>query len=201
MRLLSTAAIKEINKVATDSVTMALLEIQLADPIKLAANNEDILWDGDTWQAFPFEIDKVTEPGKSEIPSTVVKVCNLTGEVQEALEAANGAGGTPVIIRVINTAVSGSTPELELKFILDHASYDEEWVSFHLIGGVCLTRRVPRWRYLQGFCRFAENYGGIECGVSAATKTTFPSCDGTWEQCVARSNSTRFGGFRSMPKS
>lgn len=202
MRTLSTAALIEKNKASTSSAWIVLLEIQLdSGTIRLAGNNEDLTWNSQTWQAFPFEIDTVAETGKGEIPAMSVKVSNVTGEIQELLEAVDGGSGTPVIIRVINTAAStGTESEFELALILDRVDYDEQTLNFFLTGNNCLTRRVPRARVLKNFCRFSLNYGGVECGASAATVSTYPTCNGTYDQCVERSNAARFGGFRSMPE-
>lgn len=199
MRTLSTAALIEKNKLATDSAWLILLEVTIgATTLKLVANNEDILWNGDTWQAFPFELDTVGETGKGEIPAVIVKVSNVTGEVQRLIEANNGVNGVPVVIRVINTEVTTTTPELELSFVVESSTHDEQWITFRLTGANCLTRRVPRRRYLKDFCPFV--YGGIECGVSAATMATYPTCNRTFANCTERRNHTRFGGFPWMPK-
>lgn len=199
MRTLSTAALIEKNKLATDSAWLILLEVTIgATTLKLVANNEDILWNGDTWQAFPFELDTVGETGKGEIPAVIVKVSNVTGEVQRLIESNDGVNGVPVVIRVINTEVTTTTPELELSFVVESSTHDEQWITFRLTGANCLTRRVPRRRYLKDFCPFA--YGGIECGVSAATLATYPACNRTFANCTERGNSIRFGGFPWMPK-
>jgi lambda family phage minor tail protein L len=199
MRTLSTAALIEKNKLSTDSAWLILLEVTIgATVLKLVANNEDILWSGDTWQAFPFELDTVGETGKGEIPAITVKVSNVTGEVQRLLEANDGANGVPVVIRVINTDVTTTTPELELSFVVESSTHDEQWITFRLTGANCLTRRVPRRRYLKNFCPFV--YGGIECGVSAATMATYPTCNRTSANCTERGNFTRFGGFPWMPE-
>lgn len=199
MRTLSTAALIEKNKIAGSGAWLVLLEIQLTETIRLVGNNEDILWDSQTWQAFPFELDTIGETGKGEIPAVAVKVSNITGEIQTKLEAADGANGTPVIIRVINTEASTSTEcELELAFVLDSTSYDEKQITFRLTGANCLTRRVPPRRYLKNFCPFI--YGGIQCGVSAGTLAAYPTCGRTIADCLTRSNDARFGGFRWMPK-
>lgn len=199
MRTLSTAALIEKNKLSTDSAWLILLEVTIgATVLKLVANNEDILWSGDTWQAFPFELDTVGETGKGEIPAITVKVSNVTGEVQRLLEANDGANGVPVVIRVINTDVTTTTPELELSFVVESSTHDEQWITFRLTGANCLTRRVPRRRYLKNFCPFV--YGGIECGVSAATMATYPTCNRTSANCTERWNFTRFGGFPWMPE-
>jgi lambda family phage minor tail protein L len=200
MRIVSSAFIAEKNKVATASATIVLLEIQLdALTIRLAANNEDILWNSQTWQAFPFEIDTLDEAGQGEIPSIVVKVSNETTEIQQYLEAEDGAQGAAVIIRVINTEASSSTEaELELNLVLETVDWDEHFISFRLTGPNCLSRRVPDRRYLKDFCPFT--YGGIRCGVTAATMVTYPTCNGTRANCIERGNSTRFGGFPWMPE-
>lgn len=199
MRTLSTAALIEKNKIATDSAWLILLEVTIgATILKLTSNNEDLLWNGDTWQAFPFELDTVGETGKGEIPAITVKVSNVTGEVQRLLEANDGANGVPVVIRVINTDVTTTTPELELSFVVESSTHDEQWITFRLTGANCLTRRVPRRRYLKNFCPFA--YGGIECGVSTATMVTYPTCNRTSANCAERGNYTRFGGFPWMPE-
>lgn len=199
MRTLSTAALIEKNKLATDSAWLILLEVTIgATTLKLVANNEDILWNGDTWQAFPFELDTVGETGKGEIPAITVKVSNVTGEVQRLIESNDGVNGVPVVIRVINTEVTTTTPELELSFVVESSTHDEQWITFRLTGANCLTRRVPRRRYLKDFCPFA--YGGVECGVSAATMATYPTCNRTFANCTERGNSIRFGGFPWMPK-
>jgi lambda family phage minor tail protein L len=199
MRTLSTAALIEINKLATDSASIVLLEIGLTPIIRLAGNNEDITWNSQTWQAFPFELDTVGETGKGEIPAVVVRVSNVTGEIQRLLESVNGASGTAVTLRVINTAASTSTGcELELSFVVESSTYDEQWLTFRLSGGNCLTRRVPRRRYLRNFCPFT--YGGVECGVSSGTVSTYPTCNKTFANCVTRSNSSRFGGYPWLPE-
>lgn len=197
---ISSAAIAEKNKIATDSVWVALIEIQLpGETLRLCANNENLSWNSQTWQKYPVELGVINDSGKGEIPAVTVKVSNVTGEIQQYLEAADGADGSVVIIRVINTQASSNTQaELELSFVLDSSSFDEETIVFKLTGGNCLTRRVPARRYLSNFCPF--NYGGVRCGVSAATQTTYTTCNKTYANCTERSNQTRFGGFKWMPK-
>jgi phage-related protein len=199
MLVISSAAIAEKNKVAQTGVWLILLEIQLpGETIYLAANNENISWNGQTWIAFDFEVDVIGEAGKGEIPSVAVKVCNITGEIMQRVEANNGVNKTPVILRVINTEVTGTTPELALSYKVKDSSDDEKWLTFRLSGGNCLTRRTPERRYLPDFCQV--NYGSIRCGVTAATMASFPTCDGTRANCEERGNIKRFGGFPWIPK-
>lgn len=200
MRLVSSSFIAEKNKIAADSATLVLLEIKLAAmTLRLAANNDSITWNSHTWQAFPFEIDTLDEAGKGEIPTIAIRLSNETTEVQQYLEAENGAAGAEITIRVINTAASSSTEaELELSLVLDSADWDEHFITFRLTGPNCLARRVPERRYMKDFCPF--KYGDIRCGVSASTMSTYPTCNGTYAHCQQRGNHPRFGGFPWMPK-
>lgn len=45
-------------------------------------------------------------------------------------------------------------------------------------------------------CRYAKLFKGEQCGYVGGETT----CDGSWTQCGARSNTARFGGFRFSPK-
>ena len=199
MRTLSTAALAEKNKLASSGAWIVLLEIGLTTIVRLASSNEDIAWDGETWQAFPFELSTVSETGKGEIPAVIVKVSNVTGEIQQLLEASDGAHGTSGVIRVINTEASTATEcEFEQAYILESSQYDDMHVSFNLTGSNCLTRRVPRRRYLKNFCPFV--YGGTECGVSAATVSSYPACNKTFDECTTRGNFARFGGYPWIPE-
>lgn len=200
MQIISSNAIAEKNKLNANSVWVVLLEIQISQSltIRLAANNENITWNGQTWYAFPFTLDTVGETGKGEIPTVQVSVSNVTGEILTYLEQADGANNSPVIIRVINTeASSNNQAELELSYVLHSTSFDQSNIKFDLTGAACLTRRVPTGRYLKNFCRF--KYNDANCGVSASVYANYPKCDHTFGDCQTRQNSARFGGFPWMP--
>jgi len=197
---LSSAAIIEKNKVAGDSVWVILLEITIpgASAIRICSNNENIVWNGETWVPFPFELDEMSENNGGEVPSLNVRVSNVTQELQYYLEETDGAVGFPVTIRVVNSKhLDLTSPELQLDFVCNDASYDARWITFKLGGDQKTNRRVPERRYLKNFCPFA--YGGIECGIPAATKAAYPTCVKTLAQCRERGNSQRYGGEPALP--
>jgi phage-related protein len=198
---LSASAILEKNKIAGDSVWLVLLEVVIpnAPVIRIVRNNENITWNGQTWIAFPFELDDVQETDKGEIPSITVKASNVTREIQGYVEDANGGIGSTVSIMVVNSKhLAETTPNVRLDFSVTGVNYDAQWISFSLGGNQAISRRVPTRRYLKNWCPFA--YGGIECGVAAATQATYPTCDKSLVQCRVRANSARFGGFQGIPQ-
>jgi lambda family phage minor tail protein L len=200
---LSAAALLEMHKIAGDTAWIVLVEVTVpatpATTIRLCNNNEDVTWDGETWTAFPFEIDSVDETGKGEIPSATLRVSNVTQEIQSIIEDVSGGADMPVTLRVVNSGhLDEASPEIELDFIVTGCKYDAYWITFTLGGDAKLTRRVPERRHLKDFCPF--QYGGIECGVASATMTVYTGCLKTLAQCRERSNSTRFGGEPGMPQ-
>lgn len=196
---LSAGAIARKNNLAEDSCWLALLEIQIPGAtLYLTNNNENVTWNGQVWQPFPFDLDPLRENSGTEVPVATIRVSNVTRDVLYYLEQAGGEIDFPVIIRVVNSEVLGGTdPELELEYVCKRIQYDATWVSFTLAGSQHVARRTPERRYMKDACPYA--YGLIECGVSSATITAYPTCAKTLAQCRERSNSKRFGGEPGIP--
>lgn len=66
MSLILSAAIAQAkNQLNDPGAWLVLLEINtpaLEDPLRLVRNTEDITWDGETWTAFPFDLDESDWP-------------------------------------------------------------------------------------------------------------------------------------------
>lgn len=201
MRSLSAAAILEKNKLAGDGAWLILLEIQLpGTTLRMVRNNVGITWGGESWAAFPFELDDASED-KQESPQIQIKVGNVSRVVQGYVEAApNGGTGATVILRVVLSNHLDQAAEIEETFEVVGIQCDAQWVSITLgvSGG---GERFPADRNMKDFCRFvvSSGYCGIECGVSAATKASYPTCNGTLAHCRERGNSVRFGGEPALP--
>lgn len=196
---LSSRLLAEKNRTATDSAWLVLLEIQLpGSPIYIVHNNENIIWNNIEWLAFPFQIGDATVNDK-ETPSIGIKVSNITREVGAAVAARQGGGGTPVIIRVVNSACLDETaPVLEEIFQATKTEVNAQWVSITLSVPNDLIRRFPMKTALKNFCSYlatpASGYCGIECGLPPAVKAQYPACNGTLRDCRERGNAARFGG-------
>ena len=185
--------ITEKNLLESDSPALAILEIdmpELAQPLRLVANDVDITWNSHTWTAFPFEIDNVGEPSRGELPSVAIRVSNVSRAIQGYLELADGGIDAKVKIRVINGGdLSELTPYIELDFIVSSTSVDEEWVSFGLTSTDTWSRAFPRTKVLKNACSYT--FKGLHCGYAGAET----ECNRTLTRCRALNNSERFGGF------
>ena len=101
MLSLSAIARKEKNELSTDSAFIVLLDIRLGEEtVRICYNTDDVTWNGNLYQAFPFTIGEVTENTDGSDPDVELKVDNVSQALQYAVEEANGGNGTEVILRV-----------------------------------------------------------------------------------------------------
>ena len=194
---LSSAAILEKNKLSSDGAWIILAEINVAPglTLRLCRNTSDIVWNGETWVAFPFELEPPRQSAGGELPCFTIKVSNVTRTVEGYLEQAGGGVGIVVRLMVVmSNHLNLTTPELDEEFSVQSTSYDEEWVTFTLTGAVNLFRRVPLRRFLKNFCPF--QYKGPECKATSA----LPTCDKSLSACQERNNARRFGGEPAIPQ-
>lgn len=202
MRILSSVAIQEKNKLGTDSVFHVLIAVTIpgeAQPVRVTSNNESVTWDGQTWTPFPFEMDEIVEESKGEVPSIVLRVGNQSRVMEQYIQAydsyckTNGFSPITCDLYVVNSKNLGSaTSEVQHTFDLKQIGTDAEWASFNLGANNPWSRRAPLNRILRNQCRWI--FKGSECGYAGATTT----CNKTLTACRAvagGSNSKRFGGF------
>jgi len=186
MRVFSEAAVLEKNRLASDSPFLIFLEIENKEigVIRLVRNTENIMWQGNEWQAFPLDIETSSEDGKT-IPALNVKVSNCGGIIQTYLQQYNGLVDSMVRLMVaLASNLENPNPEFELDFLIKSASYDESWVTFCLSASAELMNRFPPHRYINNFCPF--RCGDLRCGYIGAGV-----CVNTLETCLIPS---RFGG-------
>ena len=88
------------------------------------------------------------------------------------------------------------------KLYIDSTSSNESVVTFSCKPKFVLKNIVlPRRRFSKEcFWALDDGYLGTECDPDGNINgTTFPTCDGTLDQCKARGNSARYGGFTGIP--
>ena len=196
---LSIIAIEEKNKLATDSKWLVALKITIpgvTDPVRLVRDNSNMTWQGETWVAFPFEIEEIGDDLKGEIPQVNVQVSNIS-RVMEAYISAydtycknNGYSDIDVNLYVVNSKnLADSTAEAEYEFILKSPATDSRWATFILGASNPFRRRFPQGRILKNHCRF--RFKDLRCQYAGVEST----CNKTLARCRQLSNSANFGGF------
>jgi len=82
---LSTTAILEKNKLATDSVFLVCLEIVIpgiSQTVRVVNNTEDIVWNGYTWSRIQFQLEDIRGNAAGEVPRVDLRLDNT----QQVLE-------------------------------------------------------------------------------------------------------------------
>ena len=189
--MLSISAISkaEKNKLSTDSAFLILLEIRLQNTVYICYNNEDVVWKGHIYQAFPFELGETSEESDGSDPNVSLKVSNVAQGLQWHVEDSGGGVGTQVILRVVNSKNLNGNADLEEYYTVLSCKIDEQWIDFTLGNEYSARTRRPLDRYMKNNCPFV--YKGIRC----AYRGNLEDCKHTLADCRAHKNSKRFGGF------
>lgn len=184
---------QEKNKLASDSAFIILLDFDLGEHLRICYNNENIIWNGEEYIAFPFTLGNVSESTDGSDPNVELNIDNTTQAFEKYIEDGNGGNGTEVILRVVNTAnLQCATPELEEYFTIVKCNVSQQTITFTLGTNYSARSRRPMNRYMKNNCPF--KYKGIRCGCTSSLAT----CDHTLANCRARNNSKRFGGFQGI---
>lgn len=198
MLSLSAAAIVEKNVLANTGAWILLLEITLPDTtvIRVCNNTSNIVWPTgtNTWTAFPFELQEMSDESKNVVPAVTVRVGNASRAMQAYMEAADGGVDSDVRILLVHSAhLDLLTAEVEYNFKVIEAHADNLWATFVLGASNPYNKRFPRNRCLKNFCRY-KVFKGDRCGY-AGIET---ACDRTLTRCIALANNARFGGFPGL---
>jgi len=205
---ISNWAIAEKNKLVQTTCWVLVLEITIpTDPdrnhgnsteiVRVVSDNKNLVWQGYTWQAFPFEIDEIGENSKGEIPRVEIRISNISRVFEYYLQEydyflkTNGFSPITVRIMVVNTGnLSNPVPEVSYDFDLQQPKTNALWATFSLGVSSPYRRRFPEYRILKNHCQYPR-YKGPEC----RSTSTELDCDRTFTDCRLRNNSPRFGGF------
>lgn len=197
---LSSQTIQDKNALVSDAVFLVLLEVQIPDtPTIYVTNNiEDVIWNGNTYLTFPFEIDDIRENTKSEVPQWTLKVQNVNRIFEQYLQnydlylKTNGIDGNEIkcIIRAVNSKdLANITPILEHNAILSQPSSNAKWATFKLSANSPYNKQFPPRKILKQYCQW--KFKSTQCGyIGIETE-----CNKTLTRCRELSNSHRFGGF------
>jgi phage-related protein len=186
---LTPAAIEEKNKIHTDSAWLTLFEVQAPTPIYIVDDNQNATWNGIEWLASPMKVGEITNNG-SENPSLTVQFSNVRLNLGVAVAQLKGAGGTPVIVRIVNSKLLSEPASREEYFEIVKTNIDPFWVTFTLGIRNDLKKKIPAFTIFKNFCNY-EEYKGLECGSTSELLT----CNRTLQDCRLRNNSGRFGGY------
>ena len=101
---ISSAAIQEKNRLSSADPWLLLVEIIYPNeaPIRVVWNTEDVVWDGETWSAFPFKLGDMEETKEGEIPALNLTIYDIERKIIPIIDEYGGGVGAAVWIRVVH---------------------------------------------------------------------------------------------------
>jgi lambda family phage minor tail protein L len=179
-------SISDLNALHTDSVVVVCLEIDIpaTPPVYITTNNEDVIFGGNTFIPFPFQLSELSTAAKGEVPEVQLQIDNTSRIIEAYLQLydqylkEHGLSGNNIelVLYVVNTKDTSSAIMTEY-FILTSFNTDSKWASFKVGASSPFTKRYPRRRIIQNFC--AWKFKGDKCGYSGVGET----CDKTLDSC------------------
>src|SRR5579859_983648 len=109
MQSLTLASALQKHQVAGTEPWFVLLDIypnkdDLTTVLRLARNTDDVIWQGNTYVAFNFDIQSIDETSSGQLPNVTIRVSNVSRAVQGQLELYSGGIGAKVVLTVVQAA-------------------------------------------------------------------------------------------------
>lgn len=179
-------------------------------------NSSGVLTDSEViYTRGKIERGELTSNITSEISDVSISISNVDRTMESIIQSNNYLRGCEIYFvttftKFLPSGITyrhvGSTPDKNAviveKLYIDSTSSNEQVVTFTCKPKFILKNIVLPKRRFSKECYWALNgdYLGTECDpLGDINATTFPTCDGTLEQCRSRGASSRFGGFSGVP--
>lgn len=202
---LSLAATLEKHKLDSTNPWYVLLDLSMNGSVilRLARSTDDVVFQGNTYSAFAFEIDTITDKSSGQLQQISLRAANANRLLEGYLTQYNGGVGGTVTIYVVSATNLAGEPDLMVTFQVEDASSDEEWATFTLGADNPMRQPMPKFIYMSNHCRHVYNSptlqaanhpDGLGCGYLGPMASCSLTLDGP-NGCRAHDNTARFGGF------
>jgi len=180
----------------------------------------DFLATTETYTGLPIKREEIKTNLQGEAPALSISVPNTDRNIESYIQNRSYLRGHDIycITAFIKHLPSGSSAQhigtdpdrfaiIKEKLYIDTVSTsDETAVSFSCKPKISIKNKVLPGRTYSRECEWASRgrYAGIECSPQNQINATmlngsYPTCDGSLEQCEERRNKVRYGGFVSIP--
>lgn len=200
-KAISVATIIEKNQISSGVAFIVLARVEIFDSVTqtypetvyVANNAENVVFEGETYVAFPFNVDLKYEAGS--IPQISLTAKDYQKVLLAKLDLYSGAIGSRVTITVVNTGNLSQGSEVEEIFEVIGSGANDWSITLQLGAESAIAKNFPTRTQMRDRCSW--RYKGPECTYSGAMPTCDLSLQGT-NGCAAHSNSENFGGFPSL---
>lgn len=199
MKTIAVQLIAAKNTVDSTSAWLRLLDavINSTTTLHLVPNPASVVFDGTTYQPFPFQVNEVKTDSRGGLSDVEVSLSNVTRDIGAYVEA-NDLRGQRVRYRGVHSANldPASKTAFDEEYEITQIRVTDQAVVVTLGHERQLSHRFPGARFLRDNCRW--RYKSSDCGYVGA----LASCDKILEGangCRAHANHARFGGFPGLP--
>jgi phage-related protein len=202
---LTLASLVERNKIASAAPQYVLLQVTVdenaGEVLYLAQSPVEVVWRGQTWIPFNFDLDAYEEKGQGQLSTLQLRVSNVNRLLQTYLEQYDGGVGATVNLYGVNAVNLPDGPaDVSLTFEITSTESAQEWVTFTLGADSPLRKSFPKYTFQRAQCRHMYNSPDLQAaddprGLGCAYQGALAICNRTIEDCRAHGNTSRFGGF------
>jgi len=187
--------LKEVKySLSTKYPWLTLLQFNVNDKddtiVRVVRNNETVIYQGNEYIGFPFELGMIQQNIEGEIQSSSLSVSGVTYAFQKYIEANDGCLDATIILTIVHADnLSENYAELEQHWNVLSTHVTATDIQFTIGAPSPLLQRFPLYRFFSDMCSY-KTFKGPKCGYSGSDET----CDRRWSTCRIFGNSARFGG-------
>ncbi len=176
-------------------------------PLYVVNNTENISFGTppQEYTAYAFSIAMPSQSSEGELGKTSLIVYDVGKTLRTYIEDLDGAHGSTVRLRIINTEYLANDEystglhdydDLTFEFDLIDVTIVNESITIGLGAPNLMRQSFPPGRYVANHCEWYGRFKGIECKYTGAA-----TCNGTKASCAVLGNSANFGGFPGLDES
>lgn len=203
--------VEKSQKLHSDSAWIWLFEIEVgsSEVAFLTPYDEQVVFDGDTYQPFPMTVPTVPEAGTTNANSTTMTVHNVDDLLTNRLRD-DELIGNKIRIRIVHEDHLSETDIIAHEAtILGAESVREQAAIKFTIGARNWINKIFGRRFLRNRCH--HSFGSSACGYNTSRAGSLQLCGRTFTDCEERGDDEetngllrlhprRFGGFKGLPK-
>lgn len=165
-------------KLHADGATLWLFDVNIgaSEILYIAANNENVTWNGRTYYAFPVATQAIPESSDVETPSISVTVANPDGSITDYLRDGSlvGQGVTIHIVHADHLGGSDEFAQYRGEILSAEVVVAESAVVFRIGATTWLQKKLGR-RFARTKCWHV--YGSDACGYDTTRAGALATCD------------------------
>jgi phage-related protein len=190
------------NDLEPQGATVTLMRIDLpngSESILLTTNNEDLTFNGDTYQAFSFAIGSDEQNADGNAGETQIVIANRDGEWDDIMNSTEGLTDSQVTLHFGNTLYIATPANwLTTTLIISNATESDQSIVLSIVPVHLFSVTTPQVLVERDACPHTYK-DPVTCRYAG----NLPTCDQTFwgdNGCLAHDNEANFGGSPSIPR-